>query len=51
MICGARSIWWPDEEACEAECCLPAGHEPTDVHEDNTLGEWTEDQLNTWWPQ
>jgi len=46
--CGARTIFWPDVEACEAECILPAGHQPSDVHEDDVLGEWSENELPTW---
>jgi hypothetical protein len=46
-LCGARTVFWPDVEACDAECHLPAGHEPADVHEDPILGEWTEDELVT----
>jgi hypothetical protein len=46
-ICGARTVFWPDDEACEAECCLSKGHEPVDVHEDRILGEWSEDEMVT----
>jgi hypothetical protein len=35
--CGARTVFWPDDEACDAECWLPAGHEGE--HEDEILGE------------
>lgn len=45
--CGASAVFWPDDEACEAECNLPAGHQPPDEHEDETLGRWTEDELPT----
>lgn len=45
--CGATAIFWPDDEACDAECALPAGHEPADVHEDKSLGRWSEDDLLT----
>jgi hypothetical protein len=46
--CGARTIRWPDDEACEAECMLPADHSPTEVHFDEILGEWSEsDELPT----
>jgi hypothetical protein len=45
--CGATAVFWPDVEACGAECIRPAGHEPADVHEDAILGEWTEDELPT----
>lgn len=49
--CGARAVFWPDEEACDAECILPAGHEPAELHEDETLGTWHEDDLSTWTPE
>ena len=39
--CGARTVFWPDVEACEAECILPQDHEGT-IHEDETLGPWDE---------
>lgn len=45
--CGAQATFWPDVEACEAECALPLGHQPAEVHEDETLGEWHEDDLPT----
>lgn len=45
--CGARTVFWPDDEACEAECSLPSGHEPADLHSDDVLGEWSEDELLT----
>lgn len=45
--CGARAVFWPDVEACDAECSLPAGHQPPDEHEDDILGRWTEDSLLT----
>lgn len=45
--CGARAVFWPDDEACDAECSLPKGHKPEDVHSDEILGEWTEDELMT----
>lgn len=48
--CGATAVFWPDDEACEATCNLPRGHEPDDRHEDEILGEWTEEELNTWRP-
>lgn len=47
MKCGARAVFWPEDEGCEAECTLPAGHEPEDIHEDPILGEWSEDELRT----
>lgn len=43
--CGARTVFWPDDEACDAECWLPP-HEGT-VHEDEALGQWDEDDLFT----
>lgn len=49
-LCGATAVLWPDDEACDAECILPAGHEPADVHEDEILGEWSEDDLSTHHP-
>lgn len=45
--CGARAVFWPDDEGCEAECALPPGHIPHGVHEDDVLGRWTEDELVT----
>lgn len=47
ITCGATATFWPDVEACEAECIRPENHQPEDVHEDEILGEWTEDELNT----
>lgn len=41
-LCGATSIFWPDEEACEAECVLPRGHVPANVHRAEILGKWEE---------
>lgn len=49
-LCGASTIFWPDVEACEAECVLPRDHEPADVHEDEILGQWSEDDLPTHHP-
>lgn len=48
-ICGARTVFWPDDECCEAECIRPVGH-PGTVHEDETLGEWDEDDMPTHYP-
>ncbi|MER6738229.1 hypothetical protein [Streptomyces puniciscabiei] len=48
--CGAQAVFWPDDEASEAECILPRGHEPADVHEDETLGRWSENELPTHHP-
>lgn len=36
--CDERTIFWPDDEACEAECIKPYGH--AGDHEDRILGEW-----------
>lgn len=46
QLCGARTVFWPDDEACDAECFLPAGHEGS-IHEDEILGEWNEEDLLT----
>lgn len=46
-LCRASAVFWPDVEACEAECVLPVGHEPADQHKDEILGEWSEDDLLT----
>jgi hypothetical protein len=48
--CGARTVFWPEEEHSDAECSLPRGHQPENVHEDEGLGEWSEDEMSTWWP-
>lgn len=47
--CGARTSFWPQVEACEAECSLP----PHDgrIHEDEILGEWDEDDMVTLFPE
>ncbi|MFM9635953.1 hypothetical protein [Streptomyces turgidiscabies] len=45
--CGATAVFWPEMEACDAECALPRGHDPADVHKDEILGEWREDELTT----
>jgi hypothetical protein len=50
-LCGAQTVFWPDVEACEAECILPVGHEPADVHEDEILGAWREEELTTYRPE
>lgn len=47
--CGATAVFWPDMEACEAECFL-APHQGI-VHEDEILGEWSEDDLVTGLPE
>lgn len=38
--CEATTVFWPDVEACEAECVKERGHFPP--HEDEILGEWEE---------
>lgn len=47
--CGARTIFWPDVEACEAECIRHQGHKGT-IHEDEILGDWDEEDMITWNP-
>lgn len=49
-LCGARAVFWPDDEACDAECILSRGHQPADVHQDEILGLWSEDELTTHHP-
>ena len=44
--CGARTVFWPDDEACDAECIRPRGHGGT-IHEDEILGEWDEEEMFT----
>lgn len=44
--CAARAVFWPDDEACDAECVRHRGHKGT-VHEDEVLGEWDADDLLT----
>lgn len=39
--CRERAVFWPDYEACDAECCLPAGH-GGEQHYDQVLGWWYE---------
>ena len=48
QACGATTMFWPDDEAIDAVCILPSGHQPDDVHEDETLGTWREYDLLTW---
>ncbi|MFD9190439.1 hypothetical protein ACFWCA_19675 [Streptomyces phaeochromogenes] len=48
-LCGARTVFWPDQEACEAECALAAAHGGT-IHWDEVLNEWGEDELLTTFP-
>lgn len=43
--CGARTVFWPDEEACDAVCYLPEDHEPAHIHQDEILGEWNEEDM------
>jgi hypothetical protein len=50
-LCGATAVFWPEDEACDAECIRPLGHEPANVHEDENLGEWNEDDLITSHPE
>lgn len=38
--CGQATVFWPDDECCEASCHLPKGHQPAGRHEDPILGEW-----------
>jgi len=45
--CRARTVFWPDDEACDAECSPPRGHEPVEIHEDEILGEWNEEDMYT----
>lgn len=47
-LCGARTVFWPDVEAIDAKCIRPRGHEPANIHEDEILGEWNEDELLTY---
>jgi predicted RNA-binding Zn-ribbon protein involved in translation (DUF1610 family) len=47
--CGARTVFWPDDEACDAECIRHRGHKGT-IHEDEILGEWDEEDMYTTHP-
>lgn len=47
-VCGARAVFWPDDEGCDAECFRPP-HDGT-IHEDEILGAWDEDDLPTTHP-
>lgn len=47
--CGATAVFWPDGEACDAEC-IRAPHDGT-IHEDEILGEWDANELHTWVPE
>lgn len=44
--CGAATVFWPDDEACDAVCVLPAWH-PGTQHLDEVLGWWDENELTT----
>jgi hypothetical protein len=48
--CGARTVFWPDAEACDAECIRHRGHKGT-IHEDEILGTWDEDDMMTVHPE
>jgi hypothetical protein len=48
--CGARTVFWPDDEACDAQCIRHHGHSGT-IHEDEILGEWNEEDLYTTAPE
>lgn len=50
-LCGARTVFWPDVEGCDAECFLPRGHEPANIHEDEILDEWNEEDMLTSFPE
>jgi hypothetical protein len=49
--CGATTVFWPDDEACDAVCALPSGHQPAQVHEDDALGAWNENDMPTTHPE
>jgi hypothetical protein len=51
QACGAIAVFWPEVEAIDAECVRPLGHKPADIHEDEILGEWHEDELVTLLPE
>lgn len=36
--CKETTVFWPDDEACDAECIREEGHEGE--HYDEILGEW-----------
>lgn len=44
--CGATTVFWPEDEACDAVCVWPRGHGGV-RHIDETLGEWDEEELAT----
>jgi hypothetical protein len=48
-VCGALAVFWPDDECCEAVCFLDLGHDGQ--HEDEFLGEWSEEELPTTHPK
>ena len=50
LLCGATAVFWPEAEACEAECWLPADH-PGTRHQAEILGDWDEDELSTQLPR
>lgn len=45
--CGATGVFWPEEECISVICVLPRGHLPEDIHEDEMLGRWSEDDVPT----
>lgn len=49
LVCGAEALFWPDEEACEAVCGLPLGHDGD--HMSPSLGRWDEEELVTSMPE
>lgn len=36
--CTAQTVFWPEEESCEARCFKDKNH--SGAHEDEILGEW-----------
>lgn len=50
QACGARTVFWPEVEACEAECIRHRGHKGT-IHEDEILGDWDEEDMMTIHPE
>ena len=44
--CGATTVFWPDDEGCDAVCVWPRGHGGT-RHQDEALGGWDEGELTT----
>ena len=47
--CGARTVFWPEEDACDAACTWPPKHGGT-RHLDETLGSWDENEMPTSYP-